>query len=241
MNGRTRFSLGALAALSATYAITACGGDDSSVVVVLADPTLAITALQPVGGPRWEPGSGSCVEVGRDPKQTIALLAASNFSLRPSGTCGSLSQCGSVRVRLDPSGDTEALRVDSSSSTVEIPFETVALGTHTFRLELLDKNGNNVIDKMEDSSTYKSALVTEVTLDVTAAGDCGGNAGDAGDAGSDASEEDASDAGSDAPDDVTEAGDDASDASDASDDASDSGEAGPSDASPDAPKDAPTG
>jgi hypothetical protein len=243
MSRRNRFALGALFALAVTYGITACGGDDdASVVVVLDDPTLAITALQPVGGPRWEPGSGTCVEVGRDPKQTIALLAATNYRLRPAGTCGSFSQCGTVRVRLDPSGDTEALRVESSSATVEIPFDTIALGSHTFRLELIDKNGNNVIDKVDDSSTYKLPLVTEVTLDVTAAGDCGGTVADGGDASTDADidastdgGEDASDAGSDA----TEAGDDAD--TGASDAQSDASEGGSNDASADGPKDAPTG
>lgn len=243
MRRRTRFTLGALCALAVTYGITACGGDDDDPVVVIPDdPTLAISAIQPVGGPRWEPGSGSCVEVGRDPKQTIAVLMATNFKLRPPGTCGSLQNCGMLRVRIDPSGDTETLRIESASSTVEVPFEGLELGSHTFRVELLNASGIEVNDRVKDSSTYGSPLVTEVTLDVTAAGDCGGSVTDGGDAATDADTDASTDGGQDASDagsDATEAGDDAD--TDASDGESDASEGGTNDASTDAPNDAPTG
>lgn len=230
-----RIVLGALLALGTTYGITACGGDDDSpVVLVLPDPTLALVAIQPVGGPRWEPGGGTCVEIGHDPGQTIAVLVATNYKLRPPGACGSTSQCGSLLLRLDPSGDTEALRIQSPSSTIEVPFESLALGTHTFRVELLGATGKNVIDKLDDSATYKQPLVTEVTLDVTAVGDCNPSVTDAGDASTDAETDastDAGDAGAEA-----EAGDDAD--IDANTDAeTDASEDASSDAETDAPND----
>lgn len=223
--------LGVLVAISVgSIAASACS-DDETVVSSgpSVPPSLEIQSLSPVGGPSWTAGSDGCVEVGRDPDQTIVVvLNVSDFSLRPPGTCGSIRQCGVAVLRVDPADENELLRVDSAQEAVPAPFAGLPLGPHTFQVELVSDDGDPVID--EDAGV---PLVRSVSVEVKAAGECGGSV-DAG--------PDASDAGTDAPDDATpDAGDAPADA--ASDTATDaaadvSGDAMPVDAAPDADPDA---
>jgi hypothetical protein len=215
---RPKHVFGALLGLALPVVMLACGGDDSSpVIIASAPPTLALKAIQPVGGPRWEPGGPSCVEVGQDPKQTVAVVAdIANFKLRPPGACGSASVCGQAVLRLDPVGETEAVRVSAAAETMELAFDEIPLGTHTFRVELVKQSGANVIDKEAGAP-----LAVEVTLDVVAPGECEGVIPDGG---TDASEDggsDASEDGGDAGGDASDAGEDVSagDASDAAEEA----------------------
>jgi len=220
--------LGLLGAL----ATGACGDDESGgSSTPAAPPGLSIVAVQGVGGPRWEPGKGECVELGQDPDQTVVVtIAVSSFLLRPPGTCSSGSQCGTALLRIDPSGDSEALQVRAAQTALEAKLGTLGAGSHVFRVELRDDGDAPVIDKEAGGP-----LVSEVTLTVKAPGGCGGavdaggdadasasDAGDAGDAGDAMPEAEAGDDGSaDAGDAASEAAPDAGDASsDASDAAS---------------------
>lgn len=198
------------AALFSSFGLLfACGDDDEDKTSRPLPPvTLSIVAVQGVGGPKWVPGGEPCVEVGGDPDKTVAVsIGTSSFTFRPPGACGSLPHCGRAVLRLDPSGETQALRVEAAQATLEASFDGVELGTHLFRVELIEDDGTPIKDP-EGGAT----LFSEVSLDVKAPGGCSGTT----DAGSDAGDggTDASDAGLE---DASEAGADASDASDASD------------------------
>jgi hypothetical protein len=191
-----RILLGAALVGGTVSALAACSSDSSSSTTIpVAPPSMAITAIQSVGGPRWEPGQAACVEVGRDPAATVAvLLDVESFSLRPPGACGGLRQCGTALLRVDPSGDGEAIRVEAPKTTLEVSFDGVDLGSHTFRAELRDQHGDPVQDK--DAG---AVLFSEVTLDVKEVGGCGGSVPDAGtDADTDAGADADTDAGADA-------------------------------------------
>lgn len=239
MSIKTSAALGLGLAVSVGLALVACGDDESSTSTApKTPPGLSLVSVEGVGGPRWEPGGDSCVELGHDPKQTIAVvIGLSSFTLRPPGTCGGTRQCGTALLRVDPSGDGEALRVEAAQTTLAASFSALGPGSHTFRVELRDKQGLPQID-VEAGAT----LFSEVTLEVKEPGGCGGavdSGSDATDAGGDDASGDAgSDAGGDAGDDgggdADAAGTDASDAgdagseasADASDDGGDAGDAG---------------
>src|SRR5262245_33749129 len=104
--------------------VISCGGDDSTPARPQPPPELSISGLQPVGGPAWKPGDAACVEVGRDPNQTIAvLLSVNNFVFRPPGACGTARQCGTAVVRIDPSGHT----FQAAAPTVDVAFNDQGL------------------------------------------------------------------------------------------------------------------
>jgi hypothetical protein len=237
---------GALLAVIGALWSQGCGSSDSGTPPGPPPPaTLSITSIQGVGSPAWLPGSGSCVEVGRDATQTVVVSVSAAvadgsgaaYALRPPGACGSVQSCGTVILRIDPSGDTEAVRVRAAQSAIAVAFGGLSRGSHTFRAELVNAAGNPVRAPEGGVGVY-----SEVTLDVTDPGGCSGDAGsDAGDAGQDASDaaSDASDAGSDASDasdadagpDASDGGPDASDATaDGPDDASDASDASDADA-----------
>jgi hypothetical protein len=123
-------------------------------------------------------------------------------------------------LQLDPAGTSDSFHLEAAQSTLPVPFVGIALGSHTFHVELRDKNGKPVADPDGGGAP----LAAEVTLEVKDVGGCGGpsdggsDASDASDAGSeaagdadvDASESDASDGGADAAD----AGSDGLDAAD---------------------------
>jgi len=217
-----RILLGAALVGGTVAALSACSSDSSSgTTIPQPPPSMTIAAIQSVGGPRWEPGQAACVEIGRDPAQTLAvILDVENFSLRPPGACGSLRQCGRALLRVDPAGDGEAIRIEAPKATLEVSFDGVALGSHTFRAELRDQRGDPVENKEAGA-----VLFSEVTLEVKDVGGCGGTIPDAGsdadtdaasDASSDADIDAASDASSDADTDAsTDAGSDADAATDA--------------------------
>lgn len=219
-----------LAASAALALATACGSDDEQrPVTPPPPPTLTLAALRPVGGAEWTPGSGSCVAPGSDPDGTIGVVVSlENFTLRPPGTCGSLSNCGRLLVRIDP-GATDALRLEAATALVPVKMAPLGEGPHTFRVELLDRNGEAILG--EDKQPLFSEVSVEVSVGCGASADAGT---DAADAASDADTE----AGADAASDAGDAGDDAaSDAGDAgSDAASDAGDAGDA-AAADAPSD----
>jgi hypothetical protein len=97
-------------------------------------------------------------------------------------------------VRVDPSGDTETLRVKAAQSSVDLAFAGLPDGPHVIRAELLYSNDKPVLD------AEKNPLVDDVSIDLVAVGACGsasdggfdaaadaGDAGDGGDASADAS------------------------------------------------------
>jgi len=227
----------------AAWLSSACSDDSTTPVKTpKVRPTLEITAIESVGGPRWEPGQDKCVELGRDPDQTIVTTidltgiadtgeSLASFTLRPPGTCGSVRQCGTAVLRIDPNGESEALRVQAAQSALAAAFEKLGPGSHTFRVELRSAADQPVMDVETGAPLFR-----EVTLEVKEPGGCGGTS-DAGNDASDASDADAADAAdagdaSDASDasDANDAADapdasDASDASDAASDATDDGDA----------------
>ncbi|MBK8994880.1 MAG: hypothetical protein IPM35_03895 [Myxococcales bacterium] len=206
-----------------------CGDDETTPPAPLPPPVVSIVSVQSVGGPIWKPGDAPCVELGQDADQTVVVSidmtnseGEATFTLRPPGTCGSERQCGTALLRVDPSGESEALSVPAAQKNLAAKLATLGAGSHTFRVELREADGDPVLDKQT-----KETLFDEATLEVKAPGGCGG-ASDAGsDAASDAGSDAASDAGSDAASDAgSDAGSDAASdaASDAGlDDASDAG------------------
>jgi multidrug efflux pump subunit AcrA (membrane-fusion protein) len=201
----------AFSAALLSVAIVACGDDEATTTSKQDPPGLSLVAVEGVGGPRWEPGKDGCIELGRDAAQTVVVnVAVSSFVLRPPGTCGSARQCGTVLLRIDPSADTEALSVSAAQASVAASFAKLGAGSHTFRAELRDADGDPVVDPEAGATLH-----AEVTLEVKAPGGCGGGA----DAGSDADPDADNDAGLDADNDAgldatsdasTEAGSDAS-------------------------------
>ena len=183
---------GARALSLASLLLAGCSSDDTTVAAPVTPPTVALSSITSAGG-RTE-GNGSCLEVGRDPAKTVVVNASlsEGFSLRPPGTCGGLQLCGRLRFRLDPSGDSEALKVEAAQSAVQVPLENVTLGSHVFQLELLNDAGQITLDPT------KSPNVVSVTLDVKDPGGCGG----AVDAGSDAAQDAGTDAAADAAEDA---------------------------------------
>ncbi|MBE7480519.1 MAG: hypothetical protein HS104_11120 [Polyangiaceae bacterium] len=197
-----------------------CGDDETTPPAPLPPPVVSIVSVQSVGGPSWKPGDAPCVELGQDADQTVVVSidmtnseGEATFTLRPPGTCGSERQCGTALLRVDPSGEGEALRVSGAQTSLAAKLATLGTGTRIFRVELREADGDPVLDKQT-----KETLFDEATLEVKAPGGCGG-ASDAGsDAASDAGSDAASDAGSDAASDAgSDAGSDA--ASDAASDA----------------------
>ncbi|MBI3202297.1 MAG: hypothetical protein HYZ29_12195 [Myxococcales bacterium] len=197
--------------LFAALVMTACGDDDESTPPAAPPPpVLSIARVQGVGGPSWRPDDPGCVELGHDADQTVVVtLELANFTLRPPGTCGSARVCGTAVLRVDPSGEAEALRVQAAQSTIEAGLATLGAGQHTFRVELRDRNGEPVLD-----AETKAPLFSEVALEVKPVGGCGGGTDGGTDGGSDASPD--ADASSDASPDA-DAESDASDAADATD------------------------
>lgn len=194
-------------ALSASFALfSGCGDDDDGSTARALDPTeLWIVAIQGVEGPRWEPGAEACVEIGADPKQTVAVtIGTKNFTFRPPGACGSLPQCGRAVLRLDPDGDAQGLRVEAAQAVIEASFDGIEPGSHLFRVELIDDKGRPI-----KSAEAGATLFSQVELDVKTPGGCTGTLPDAGpDADPDASDgglEDASDGSSDDAADADEA------------------------------------
>lgn len=198
---RTLLPMGVGLALAVAFATSACGDDDETAAPApLPPPTLSIVSVQGVGGPLWEPGKDPCVELGLDADQSVVVsFVATDFVLRPPGTCGSARQCGTALLRVDPSGDSDAQHVQAAQTSITAKLAELGAGSHTFRVELRDKNGEPVPD-----AEAGGTLASEVTLEVKAPGGCSG----------------VTDAGSDA---ATDAG---SDAGDAASDASDGGDAG---------------
>lgn len=206
---------------SAGFAASACSGDDETQAPKPATPpTMQIVTLTAAGGPQWKQGdSDTCIERGRDDAGTVVLGASlTDFVLRPPGTC-SVSACGQLLIRVDPSGESELQRVDAAQTSVDLAFKDLPDGSHVLRTELHYTTGKAVL------GADKNPVVDEVTIDLRPIGGCGG-ATDAGtdatpdatpDAPTDGSSGDASgDASSDASGDA-EAGTDApGDANDAS-------------------------
>lgn len=208
--------------LSAALLVTACGDDDETTPPdPPPPPTLSIVAVQGVGGPRWQPSDPGCVELGHDTDQTVVVtIAVTDFALRPPGTCGSARVCGTAVLRVDPSGSGEALVVQAAQTALEAKLGALGAGSHTFRVELRDRDGAPVLDE-----ETQAPLAAEATLEVKPVGGCGGLDGgaDAGpdadaesDAEADASADTGADTGADAESDAGDAGD-AADATDALD------------------------
>lgn len=213
---------GAPSLLAAAAFVAAGCSNSPAATVPLGAPSIQIAELLPSGGPGWTPGSKQCVELGRDPAETIGVkVTLDNWTLRPPNACGGTPQCGYVRLLVDPEGDAGAFETIAASQLVPASMSKLAhpLGQHTFRVELLTDTGEAVLD------TQHAPIADQVSVTVGATGQCGAP-GDGGlDAPSDASADAPADATADAP---------AEGASDAPNDAvSDS----PSDASSDAPSD----
>ena len=202
---------------SAGFAASACSGDDETQAPKPATPpTMQIVTLTAAGGPQWKQGdSDTCIERGRDDAGTVVLGASlTDFVLRPPGTC-SVSACGQLLIRIDPSGESELQRVDAAQTSVDLAFKDLPDGSHVLRAELHYSTGKPAL------GADKNPVVDEVTIDLRPIGGCGG----------------ATDAGTDAPTDAaTDAPTDGS-SGDASDDASDDA-SGDAEAGTDAPSDA---
>ena len=52
----------------------------------------------------WPP-AGAEIPLGDDPEGQIGVVVASNFALKPAGSCGDDPRCGHVHMRIDPDGD----------------------------------------------------------------------------------------------------------------------------------------
>ncbi len=197
---RTRLALVALAVCGAT-AVSCGSDDDSNPPAPPTPPTMKITSLTSGGGPQWKPGDAdNCVERGRDDKGTVVLtVALTDFILRPPNTCA-VSACGQLRLRIDPSGETETARIDAAQTAVDVPMADLPDGSHVLRAELYFNSDKAALD------ADKNPVVDEVSIDLKPVGGCGG-ATDAGtDAASDAGAEGGTDAAVDA---ATESGTDA--------------------------------
>ena len=224
MNDPSRRTCAVLLGLaSAGFAASACSGDDETQAPRPATPpTMQIVTLTAAGGPQWKQGdSDTCIERGRDDAGTVVLGASlTDFVLRPPGTC-SVSACGQLLIRIDPSGESELQRVDAAQTSVDLAFKDLPDGSHVLRAELHYSTGKAVL------GADKNPVVDEVTIDLRPVGGCGGATdagtdatpdatpdaptdGSSGDASSDA--EAGTDAGTDAP---SDAPSDASDANDA--------------------------
>lgn len=199
--------------LSAALLVTACGDDDETTPPdPPPPPTLSIVAVQGVGGPRWQPSDPGCVELGHDTDQTVVVtIAVTDFALRPPGTCGSARVCGTAVLRVDPSGSGEALVVQAAQTALEAKLGALGAGSHTFRVELRDRDGAPVLDE-----ETQAPLAAEATLAVKPVGGCGGLDGGA-DAGPDADAEADTGADADASADAESDAGDAGDAADATD------------------------
>ena len=209
---RTQLALAALAMCGA--AVVSCGGDDeSNPPAPPTPPTMKVVSLTSAGGPQWKPADAdNCVERGRDDKGTVVLsVALTDFILRPPDTCA-VSACGQLRLRIDPSGETEAVRIDAAQTAIDVPMSDLPEGSHVLRAELYFNSGRAALD------ADKNPVVDEVSIDLKPVGGCGG----ATDAGSDAASDAGAEGGLDAAADATS--DSSTDsASDASSDAGDAG------------------
>ncbi len=199
-----RLALVALAVCGA--AAVNCGGDDeSNPPAPPTPPTLKITSLTAGGGPQWKPGDADgCVERGRDDKGTVVLaVALTDFILRPPNTCA-VSACGQLRLRIDPSGDTETVRIDAAQTAVDVPMADLPDGPHVLRAELYFNSGKPALD------ANKNPVADEVSIDLKPVGGCGGATDAGADAASDGGTEGGTDAATDAASDgATDAGSDA--------------------------------
>lgn len=167
--------------------------------VSLGAPAIHIAELAPTGGPSWKPGSKLCVELGRDPAETIGVkIALTNWTLRPPYGCSGTPQCGYVRLRIDPNAGSSAFQTIAAATLVSVPMTSVAhpIGQHTFRVDLLTDSGQQAV------GAHAAPLTDQVTVETGAPGHCTAPS----DGGFDAPAEAAPDAPSDAPSDAADAG-----------------------------------
>lgn len=183
------------AAALGSAALAACSGDEEVKVTPRPPPTLTLQQLAPVGGPVLTPGSGTCLEQGRDANGTVVVsVSFTDFVLRPPGLCGG-SRCGRVVVRVDPTESGEALRVEGVSPAIDLPLADLELGSRVIRVELVDDQGRTLVDKDD------AFVGMEIAVQLVAAMGCSAPPADAGadadsDAGADAQAD--ADAGADA-------------------------------------------
>jgi hypothetical protein len=198
----------AVAALAAASFVAVACSSSTPATAPLGPPAIQIASLEPSGGPSWTPGSKQCVEVGRDPSETIGVkVTLDNWTLRPPGGCAGSPQCGYVRLRVDPTGTTSAFEASAASVLVSAPMTAVVnpLGQHVFRVELFTDSGKQALDE------HHAPLADQVSVRVGAAGQCSPSDGGT-DAPSDGAVDAPSDAPADAPNDVLPPGDGSADA-----------------------------
>jgi hypothetical protein len=151
-------------------------------------PILSIDALRPAGGPEVpKPTDGVCVELGRDPEQTITVVmfdknkgqiplltpataAQQSFTLLPPFACVGTPGCGYLLLTVDPAGP-RPLVVASASISIDVPMARLRrpLDDHEFVVELRNSDGTSVKDDKGKPFV--------VTRNVRVAKTCGQDAG----------------------------------------------------------------
>lgn len=58
-------------------------------------PTLAIV---------WPPAE-TTIQIGADPAGAVGVVVASNFALKPAGSCNGDPRCGHIHLKIDPDGE----------------------------------------------------------------------------------------------------------------------------------------
>jgi hypothetical protein len=139
--------------------------------------TLAITELRPSGGEAWRAGDPEPVVIGCDRLLGVAL-ALENWTLRPRGACGSLSQCGYVHAQLTTPGGA-AVTLDTALATFVFDVGDVELSPDdaaTIRIEL--RNGDGEPFEQPEGEVLFTEL--DVALDGTSDPGCESGSGGAG-------------------------------------------------------------
>ncbi len=158
-----------LAAL-ASENLAACSSDTPTVT-----PPLNLSlcfSLDPVGGPP-ESACGknrpTCVELGRDPEQTIsvdlAVPALGAWIFNVPEACDGVQGCGFAVLIVDPGAGPNkagAFSTTAAGPSIAVPMARLAnpTGTHTFRVELWNSDGSPADD------TLGRQHVFEYTVDV---------------------------------------------------------------------------
>jgi hypothetical protein len=166
---RTPLEARAASAAALALLLAACSTDTTTAAAPSGPPSLEIAALISAGGARVDhPGSGQCVELGRDPSETITVLLGRtdalrqlvNWQFQPPFGCVGTPQCGFALVSLDPGAAGPALQIAGVGISIPIPMKDVAQaeGQHVLRVELRDSDGT--------MPANTRGRIVEITIDV---------------------------------------------------------------------------
>jgi hypothetical protein len=167
-------------------AVCACGDDEASENAEPPEPPeIRIASITASGNQRWL--EGQPLQVGCDLTLVVEIGGRLDdwiFSA-PGGCTGSV-QCGFVALRINPSGDTEALEARSATPFISVDLEPLAAvsGRHQLQAELRRTDGSPfLVEEQPVSHRLEVELVEPSGCEPPGMGGAGGIGGSGSQAG----------------------------------------------------------